>query len=258
MLCKEGSEKHIKKYHLNWVGERKFDGARALLIKKGGNVWIKGRSGADYTNKFPEIVEDLKEIKGDFIFDSEICCESFERTQSRIHTENKLKLRFLLKKYPAKAHIFDILSLNNRDLRAFPLIKRALILAEMPLKSKKSLRLIERTKDLIYLWERAKKENWEGIIIKNLESKYVNGRSWNWLKIKNKKSKDIIVKKFELNPAGVRVESDEGIAVQVAGANASDVLNEIKNKGYAKIEVNYLEETKSNKLRQPTFKCLKH
>lgn len=251
MLCETGSEKDLDKC---WIANRKFDGCRCLAFCD-EQVNLIGRNGTNYTSKFPEIVNELKGFRG--IFDGEICCDTFEHTSSRVHTENKLKLRLLEKQYPATYHIFDVLKLDIVDLTNDTLIKRVEILAEMPLISKKYLKLVENYTNLKSLWETAKNENWEGIIIKNPNSRYEKRRSRNWLKIKYIKSKDIIFNKFEQNTAGVRIESDCGIAIQVSGSNSYAVKDKILKEGSALIEVNYLNETGSGLLRMPTFKTLK-
>ena len=247
MLCQVGKISDISKYHLKWLGNRKFDGVRCLAICNNGFVKLKGRNETDYASKFPEIVDDLKEFSG--CFDGEITCDTFEHTSSRVHTENKLKSGLLKDKYPAIFHVFDII--ENK-----PLIDRVQILMETGLKSKKSIRLVKYTPDLINLWEVAKKENWEGIIIKNPISSYSNSRSWNWIKIKKEITKDILVDSYSVNPAGIRVEG-EGLACQITGSNSVLVKNKIDETGSCLIEVKGLEITENNKIRQIVFKDIK-
>jgi ATP-dependent DNA ligase len=255
-LCESGTEKDIEKYHLKgWIAQHKIDGCRCLAVCLNGQVNLLGRSGSDYTRKFNEVVEELKSFNG--IFDGEIVCDTFEHTQSRVHTENSLKLKLLEKEYPAIFYVFDVLSYENRDLRCEMLSKRLKILAEMPLKSLKSVKMLDYTPDLINCWERAKELKWEGIIIKRLNSKYAGKRTYDWLKIKLTKSKDILVKSYEVNPAGIRVEDENGIAVQITGSQNISVKKELDERGECLIEVNYLNETDNGKLRQPTFKCKK-
>jgi len=228
------------------LGSRKIDGVRCLAICK-ENIILKGRGTTNLTKVFTEIVEKLKGLN--CILDGEIVCDTFEHTQARVHTQNKLKSKLLKKEYPAKYYVFDILNINGKDLRDLPLIKRLQFLKELPVD------LVENTFDLVNLWERAKKENWEGIIIKNPLSRYVMRRSYNWLKIKYIKSKDVIINSYEINPAGIRADGE--IAVQISGKNAELVKKKIDETGKCKIEVHYLNETSSGKLRMATFKCIK-
>ena len=252
MLCKSGKESDILKYHLKYLGNQKFDGCRCLAICD-EQVRLIGRNDGNYTSKFSEIVNDLKGLK--CVLDGEICCDTFEHTLSRNHTENRLKIKLLEKEYPAIFYVFDILSLNGEDLTQKPLIERIRALQGLS-GLHNSIVLVKYTPDLINLWEMAKKENWEGIIIKNPLGRYEGKRSWNWLKIKYIKSRDLLVKNYDINPAGIRVE-EKGIACQIAGTNGQIVKKIIDETGSCLIEVNYLNETKSGLLRQPTFKCIK-
>jgi len=44
----------------NWVSERKFDGFRAVAVKKGGIVRIFSRNGKEYSDNFKETAWDVK------------------------------------------------------------------------------------------------------------------------------------------------------------------------------------------------------
>lgn len=252
MLCKTGTEKDIQKYHLKYLANRKFDGCRCMAICD-EEVRLIGRNNGDYTKQFSEIVESLKGLK--CVLDGEICCDTFEHTLSRNHTQNRLKIKLLEKEYPAIFYVFDIISLNGENLTSKPLIERIRALQEVT-GQRKSIVLVKYTPDLINLWETAKKENWEGIVIKNPMSIYTDTRSFNWLKIKNVKSKDIEFKEYSINPAGIRLDNGF-IAVQCSGYNSELVKKRINETGSAIVEVEYLNETASGKLRMPVYKCLK-
>ena len=253
MLCKSGKESDVEKYHLNgWVAEKKIDGVRCLAFCD-EQVKLIGRSGSDYTSKFPEVVEDLKGFVG--VFDGEISCDTFNHTASRVHTENKLKSKLLSKAYPSVFYVFDVIQLNG-DLRDKPLNQRVRILTETGIGEKKSIELVERSIDLVLMWEKAKKENWEGLVLKKLDSKYSDKRSCNWIKVKKQISKDIVVDSYSINSAGIRCEG-EGFAVQITGSNSQLVKNKIDETGSCLIEVKGLEETENGKIRQIVFKEMK-
>lgn len=255
MLCQVGNETDVIKKDGRWLGSRKYDGIRCLAICK-KDVKLFGRSGNNITGKFPEIVKDLEGFQG--ILDGEIVCnDNFQNTQSRVHTENKFLQKMLVKQYPAIFNIFDILEFNGKNLEHDSLKDRVELLKNVPRKN--SLVIVEQTYDLMTILKKAKENKWEGIIIKHPESKYRKDyRSPDWLKIKLKKSRDIKFIKFDENPAGIRVEDVTGIAIQCAGKNGEIVKREFEKKGYAIIEVEYLEEFESGKLRMPVFKELKN
>ncbi|MDD5332068.1 MAG: RNA ligase family protein [Candidatus Nanoarchaeia archaeon] len=254
MLCETGKINDVEKYHLKWFGNRKLDGVRCFAYCD-EQIKLIGRSGSDYTSKFPEIVEGLKGFKG--ILDGEIACIDFDKTASRVHTENKLKSKILINKYPAVFHIFDILNLNGEDFKQKSLIERVKTLNGLIFQTN-SIELVKYTTDLINLWETAKQENWEGIVIKNPISTYSDKRSWNWIKIKKEITKDITAISYEINPAGIRIESSEGLACQISGLNSNLVKNEIDKTGSCLIEVKGMEETANGKIRMIVFKSIKN
>lgn len=58
----------------------KLDGYRCLAIKKGNHAALYSRNGTYYTN-FPQIVEALESIPGDFVLDGEIMSDDFQSMQ---------------------------------------------------------------------------------------------------------------------------------------------------------------------------------
>ena len=251
MLLKTGKENDLKKHHLKWIGQRKFDGCRAVVFCMGSEVRIKGRSGSDYTNKFPEIVNELKELNLNCILDGELICNTFDEVASRVHTENKLKSKLLVDKYPAKLMVFDLICNKIYLGRLQELRDR------FDFSGTKNIEIVESHIDLIKLWERAKSENWEGIVIKNPNAYYERKRSFNTLKIKFEKFKDIDFVSYDVNSAGIRCESEDGIAIQITGSNSIPVKSAIDDLGKCKVEVKYLNETKNKKLRMPVFSKIK-
>jgi len=168
MLCKNGTEKNI---NLKWLGSRKYDGVRLIAFCNSNEVKLIGRSGVDYTKKLKDVAEALKGFVG--ILDGEVICgEEFGFTQSRVLTDNKLKQKLLLKQYPAKYYVFDILNSNGIDLRDTVFSERISILNEI-LKENDIIVKVENTKDLHKLLEEAKENKWEGIVIKAPNSKYI-------------------------------------------------------------------------------------
>lgn len=240
MLCEVGSEEDIKKHHLDWFGSRKMDGVRCLALCGNGLVALRGRNGTDYTKKFPEIVEDLKDFNG--IYDGEICCDTFDHTSSRVHTDNQLKSKLLVKQYPATFWIFDKVS-------ELPLKDR---LQEIRGLNRQNVKVLTHTTDLITLWEQAKQGNWEGIVIKSPNSPYLKKRSPYWLKIKKSVERFISFNQFEVNPAGIKI-SNGFHTVQVSGSEARLVMDEIIKNGNCECQIKGLEITASDHIRMPVF-----
>jgi len=69
MLCQDGDLKDLKRQGL--AAEEKYDGTRVKIIKKNNIVTLINRHGIDYTRRLTELVDAAKQIKGDFIIDTE-------------------------------------------------------------------------------------------------------------------------------------------------------------------------------------------
>ena len=98
-------------------------------------------------------------------------------------------------------HVFDILWLDGRDLRARTLEQRRAELAKLPLRG-----VLQPTQivDGDAPWERARDEGWEGVIAKRRDSVYEHRRSKQWLKMKIEASQELVVGGFT-DPQGKRV-----------------------------------------------------
>ena len=97
------------------------------------------------------------------------------------------------------------------------------------------------------------KEDREGIIVKDMESKYEERRSHSWLKCKFFKKITLTLKKYERNNAGIRCEDNDGNVVQVSGLQHQKVREQIDNEGECKVKVQYLEMTQKGRLRNPSY-----
>ena len=240
MLCKVGSEKDVEMKHLKWLGSHKIDGCRCLAHCD-EEIKLLGRNGTDYTNKFPEIVEELKTL-GKGIFDGEVVCDNFDKTASRVHTDNKLKSKLLSEQYPATLWIFDFVcpEILSERLKKIEKINGRFV------------KYLEHTTDLIGLFEKAKKEDWEGIVLKNPNSFYSDKRSNDWLKVKLQIERFISFNQFELNNAGVKI-TDGFHTIQVSGSESKSVVQMIKNTGSCECEVRGMSVLPSGHIRQPVF-----
>jgi bifunctional non-homologous end joining protein LigD len=81
---------------------------------------------------------------------------------------------------------FDLLELDGQDLRREPIETRKAILTKLLRKAPVRLQLSEHIQepgDIVF--RHACKLGYEGIVSKRLGSRYVSGRSRNWLKFKN-------------------------------------------------------------------------
>jgi bifunctional non-homologous end joining protein LigD len=95
-------------------------------------------------------------------------------------------------------YAFDLLQLNGRDLRGEPIELRRAELAKLIRSAGTGIQLSEHIEqDAAIVFEHACKLGLEGIVSKRRGSRYVSGRSPDWIKLKNP------------NSPAVRREADE-------------------------------------------------
>lgn len=203
MLCQSVTEPFN---NTNFIFERKLDGVRFIATKKGNKVSLWTRNQKNRAKQFPEVIADLKKIKGDFVLDGEAVVYNrkgmtlFQLIQPRIQQTNDSEIKRLVKNYPAIYEVFDVLILNGKDCRNMELLKRKLILQKLirkHLKCVKTLAYIENSGKKLFA--KAKKSNWEGIIAKRKDSKYLSGkRGYGWMKIKTVGEQEFVIGGYTL------------------------------------------------------------
>ena len=164
-----------------WVHEIKHDGFRMMVRRGVAGVGLLTRNGHDWTDRYPLIAEAAGALRvRSFLIDGEaVACDGdgmpvFDRLRYR-----RQDARVFL-------FAFDLLELNGQDLRREPLETRKATLASLLRGSLPGLRLNEHLAhpgDVVF--QHACKMGLEGIVSKRLSSRYVSGRTRDWLKFKN-------------------------------------------------------------------------
>jgi len=169
--------------------EFKYDGFRLLIHKINNKVTLFTRSLENVTKQFPEVEKYIKEfIKGDsFILDSEAVgfdkktkkYTDFQAISQRIR--RKYDIQKLQEKLPVEVNIFDILYYNGKDQLDVPFKKRTELLRKIikdhPYKLIVSKKIITANqKEIEEFYEKALKNNQEGVMLKNLDAPYKPGR----------------------------------------------------------------------------------
>ncbi|MBS0446536.1 MAG: ATP-dependent DNA ligase [Proteobacteria bacterium] len=104
-----------------WLVEWKYDGIRAQVIKRGGQVWIWSRGEELVTERFPEIVAAARRLPDGSVLDGEIVVwkddrpAPFNLLQQRIG--RKTLTRRVLDDAPVTFIAYDLLEWQGRDLR---------------------------------------------------------------------------------------------------------------------------------------------
>ena len=192
MLCEDGDVSDLKRP--GFAGEWKWDGTRVFVIKENGQVTLQNRHGIIYTRRLPEVVEAAKHIPvNNFVIDAEVVYinpktekEEFTPCQRRCSTQDWAKILYLKRKYPITVEAFDLLYVDG-DWKATlnPWLKRKSLLADLLDGYEGTIQYVQHRFDLEDYWEEVKQREGEGLILKDITSRYEHERSYKWLKLKN-------------------------------------------------------------------------
>src|SRR5580704_16272540 len=182
----------------HWLFEIKWDGVRALAWIDDGALMLRARSGADITERYPELASlpTVLSVR-QAVLDGEIAAldahgrSDFERLHQRMHV--RAPAETLVSRVPVVFFAFDLLYCDGYDLRRSPLIERKQLLQRLLHTSEKfrfSDHQMQHGKELFGL---ARDTGLEGIVAKRLDSPYVSERSMNWVKLKVTNTLDTVV-----------------------------------------------------------------
>jgi bifunctional non-homologous end joining protein LigD len=164
-----------------WVHEIKHDGFRLLVRREGPRVRCFTRGGYDWADRFPAIVEAASRFRAQsFLIDGEvIVCRPDGLSD------------FDALRYRRSAHIptlvaFDLIHLQDDDLRDQPLVKRKQRLAKLLGNGGRAITYNEHLEhDGPAVFHHVCRMGLEGIVSKRLDAPYRSGPSKTWLKSKN-------------------------------------------------------------------------
>jgi bifunctional non-homologous end joining protein LigD len=165
----------------NWLHEIKHDGYRLMARRDPAGIRLLTRNGHDWASRFPLIVQAVNylRVKSCLIDGEAVCCDD-----GGLPVFQKLRLR--RQDRHVFLYAFDLLELNRKDLRREPLEHRKSELARLLRSAKPGLQLNEHIAepgDIVFRHARAL--GFEGVVSKRLGSRYVSGRSRDWIKSKN-------------------------------------------------------------------------
>jgi bifunctional non-homologous end joining protein LigD len=192
-----------------WLFELKLDGYRVLAARDGA-ARLLSRNGNDLSSGFPEVIRVLTALPfSRLLLDGEVVAldeagrPSFQRLQQRARLRRGLDIRHAMVENPVTYFAFDLLSVDDFDLRPLPLSTRKALLRKL-LPPAGVIRFLDHfEKEGKVLYEQVQKLGLEGIVAKRAESPYRAGRSATWLKIRTRKSDDFVVVGFT-SPKGSR------------------------------------------------------
>jgi bifunctional non-homologous end joining protein LigD len=183
MLASIGKKDILKSK--DYLFEPKLDGYRALCTFKKNKIKLTSRNGRDITKEYPEL--DFK-LKKDCVLDGEIVMYDMKGNPSF----SMMQRRKFNEKDKATFVAFDIVELEGKNIRNLQLSERREILESVVVLGDR-LQITPTTDDGEKLWDVVAKRNLEGVIAKRKTSKYIEGRSKEWLKIKNEITVDCVI-----------------------------------------------------------------
>src|SRR6266446_4758294 len=189
-----------------WTFEPKYDGIRVLAFATPPGVKLITRNGKDKAEQFPEIVSALKKLtsqtKRPLVLDGEIVALAngeparFQELQGRIQVKQSQLIARYSAATPAALILFDILMDGDDVLIGEPWTeRRARLLARAGKRTSAYLRLTDSVEgDGKKMLEKARRQGWEGIMAKRMDSRYEPGkRTPAWLKLKIEFREEFVV-----------------------------------------------------------------
>jgi bifunctional non-homologous end joining protein LigD len=180
-----------------WTFEPKYDGVRVLAFTTPGEVRLITRNAKDKAPQFPEIAEALRKLaatkKRSFVLDGEIIAlidgkpARFQELQGRMHLQESHLIERHRSSSPSAIVLFDVLMSGDQVLVNEPWSgRRAELLKRIGKSTSERIRITESIEgDGEKMLKLARREGWEGIIAKRVNSIYEPGvRSRSWLKLK--------------------------------------------------------------------------
>jgi ATP-dependent DNA ligase len=117
--------------------ELKHDGYRLQIHIRDGRVKLYTMNGADWSNRYPRIVEEAPRIKATAILDAKVVCLDAEGVANFDALHSRTVDR------EAVACAFDLLVRDGDDLRCRPLIERKADLAKLLFCSRGGIQYVE-------------------------------------------------------------------------------------------------------------------
>ncbi|EKQ68075.1 ATP-dependent DNA ligase [Leptolyngbyaceae cyanobacterium JSC-12] len=169
-----------------WQAEWKWDGIRAQVIRRAGQLFIWSRGEDLITAQFPELEPVLMTLPDGLVFDGEILCWAGDRPMNFNALQKRLGRKKLtpkiLQENPAHFIVYDLLEYQGQDIREKPLSDRRQMLVETLQNT--DLQYVTLSKivkfhsmaELRSQRDQSREQGAEGLVIKAIDSPYLVGR----------------------------------------------------------------------------------
>jgi bifunctional non-homologous end joining protein LigD len=170
-----------------WIFEPKLDGVRCLGFKDGDDVRLMSRNKLDLSDVYAGVTRALGRQARDFVIDGEIAAVTNGRTSFGLLQQARRM------KVPIQYFVFDIVSIDGEDATKHEVLERKALLKKA-LSWRKPLRFVDHVvEDGEAYLEAACEQGLEGVIAKRIASRYVPGRSKEWLKFKCSNEQEFVI-----------------------------------------------------------------
>ncbi len=197
--------------------EPKWDGFRCIVFRDADSVELGSRNERPLTRYFPELIDPLmSEIPTRAVVDGEIVIAGpdgldFDALTQRIHPAAS-RVKLLAATTPAAFVAFDLLALDDRDLRSEPYTRRRAELEALLTKAEPPLHLTPVTEDRSVAadwFSRFEGAGLDGVVAKPADLPYREGERV-MLKVKHERTADCAV-------AGFRWHKEVGVGSLLLG-----------------------------------------
>ena len=186
-----------------WLFELKYDGFRMQARIDSGVVSLITKNGFDWTKRMPRLARELKKLPvksawldGEVVIQDEEGWPCFQPLQVAFSSG---------KTDPIVYFAFDLMYLNNVDLREHPVEQRRAMLAELLDQcSLDRVRFSETLEvDPHHLLENVRRLGLEGIVGKRIGSAYKSERNGDWIKIKSAPRQEFVILGYSRAAGGI-------------------------------------------------------
>jgi ATP-dependent DNA ligase len=187
----------------HYLYEPKWDGFRCIAFRCGEEVDLRSRNDRPLARYFPELLAGLRSLSdARFVLDGEIVIArsgrfDFEALLARLHPAES-RVRRLSRETPAAFVAFDLLALEDQDLRGEPFSKRRLLLSRLLAGAEPPIHLTPATSDAPTAsgWlERFAGGGIDGVIAKHPDLPYEPGAR-TMIKVKRERTADCVLAGF--------------------------------------------------------------
>jgi bifunctional non-homologous end joining protein LigD len=155
-----------------WIHEPKLDGWRIQILKRGRDLRILTRRGNDITRRLPGLAGAIMDLPT-CIIDGELICSTARSPCDFDALASVMRSR---KGGDLSVWAFDLLRIDGRDIRDWPLYRRKARLARL-LEGRTVPRLVAPFENGAELLAAAELLGLEGVVSKRVDSTYQSGPS---------------------------------------------------------------------------------